>query len=595
MELSLNQVRERLEKPTYAKAIREAVEHEDRIKLHAKTVDKAELASSYYPKFLQWVANGVKLQSDKFEVFKAMCAFPLSTNSLCNSIYDEYERIFSATDAVTEVTFADNTMKQEFESYLTRIALREYFKTDGFKAYQTQPASIYVVDMPAVQTSTRPEPYFYRVGISAVVDIATSRQATYKTDKIEYVIFKTEDDTYIAVDDYRYRVLKKIKTAQPGEVQYMLVSEAAHNLGYCPASFMIHDPLYDAEDRSPIARRAPISAVAGDLDWLLFYKVGERMYETYGVFPIMTVPETNCSFVDAATGNPCTSGYVSVVREDGSPSYYACPACKENSLVGAGTVFTKPVPKTKDQPELTKPVEITPPDIPSLDYVTKKIDYLEWEIFESCIGSNDDQVTAEAINEKQVQSNVEGKRNVLMRVKRDFELTEEFLIDTMGRLMYGPYYSGCNVNYGEDFLLYTEQDIVKQYDVTKKSGLPIFLLAEKKQLLISSTTRNNTYQAQRMKILDLLEPWTELSLSECMTFQLNVMYPDKFLLKSDFAKFVSKFELENGDIVEWGKAISFDTKIKNISDKLIEYARTETSKAVKPEPDTKPEGTSKRA
>jgi hypothetical protein len=67
-------------------------------------------------------------------------------------------------------------------------------------------------------------------------------------------------------------------------------------------------------------------------------------------------------------------------------------------------------------------------------------------------------------------------------------------------------------------------------------------------------------------------------------YQLNVLYKEKFDLKLDFAKFVSKFELVNGDIVQWGSLLSLDQKINRLTQILISYVKTEQQSRTEPEP-----------
>jgi hypothetical protein len=571
-----------------AAAIRDAREHENQIKLHAKTVHRREKASPYFINYLNWVKDAIRLPEDKYEAFKAMCRFPLPTNELVDSIYTEFERMFSATDGVTEIVMADNNLKTEFEKYLRDLGLRSYFRNEGFKTYKTQPGSVYVIDMPAIQEGDTPKPYFYRVGLSRIRDIEVI------SSKIRFIVFEGEKimygtdmvSSFIAVDDATYRVFIEVKTGNGGK-EYILISESVHDLGYTPVTFVMHNSLYDIEEGSPVARWAPLSPATADLDWLLFYKVAERMYETYGPFPIMAVPDDACDFTDAA-GNVCNGGVISVMAEDGGVgTHYKCPSCSTNSLAGPGTVYTRPQRIDKDQPELTKPVELTPPDIASLDYITKKIDYLEWEIFESRTGGKEVQNPSEAINENQLQSNVEGKRNMLFKIKRDFELTEQFIIDTMGRLMYGEQYTSCVVNYGEDFLLYTENDLITQYTNAKKAGLPIFMVSQKKAALLKSSARNSPYMQARVKILNDLEPFGDLSLQECQQYQFFTQYPEKFLLKTDFTKYVGKFEIENGDVVEFRSELPYKTKIELIESELIKYAEQDYGEA---EHETDPAG-----
>jgi len=208
-----------------------------------------------------------------------------------------------------------------------------------------------------------------------------------------------------------------------------------------------------------VARKVPLSDSLGDLDWLLAYKIFERMYEVFGPFPITTIPETDCNYLDALN-NPCKGGYVSGIDLNGKEYERECPVCAKNNLVGPGSIFTRPVPRQKEDPDLTNAVEITPADVESLDYITKKIDYLEREIFANNVGDSDQNITKEAINEDQVLMNMEGRRSVLQKIKKDFELTEKFLIDTIGRLMYADYYVGSQVNYGEQFLLMSAAEVV---------------------------------------------------------------------------------------------------------------------------------------
>jgi hypothetical protein len=565
MVLSLQQVKDRITTPVQKEAIQAALNHENRIKLHTKAVDQRDKASEYFNEFLKWVRDGIGLPDDKYKAFEGMCRFPLPTTSLCNSIFDEYEKIFSAQDSYFDVELLDDTMKAEFKGYLEKKCVQKQFRSIGFKAYKKQPACIFVIDLPSMQTTLRPEPYFYKVPVSSLIDIEIQKKPE-GGERIGSVIFKVGKRKIIQIDDQYYRLFEKTDDSD-----WTLTVEQIHLLGYTPATFLPQNPLYDEEDNSPVARKTQVSDAIGDLDWLLFYKTAERMYETFGPFPIFTVPETNCDFTDTL-GNRCNGGFIPSTRNN-QPFSYPCPVCSKNNIVGPGTVISKSVPKFKDQPQLDNPVTITPPDIPSLKYITEKIDFLEWEIYANCVGSNDQQVQKEAINEKQVQSNVEGKRNVLQSIRKDFEACEKFIIDTMGRLMYGDYFITSTVNYGDQVLLYSAEDVTNQYINSKKAGLPLFYISQKKMQLIQTEFKNNPYEQRRMDLLNMLEPWPDLSLNECLTYQLNSLYKEKFDLKLDFAKFVSKFESSNGDIVQWGSLLSLEQKINRLTLILISYVK----------------------
>jgi hypothetical protein len=580
MVLSLPQIKERLKNRPNSAAIQDAISHEERIQLHTKAVNDKKKASAYYTTFIQWVKEDIKLPADKLAAFEGMMQFPVATTALCNAIFDEYEKIFTAQDAYFDIEMLDDTLKDDFKEYLKTINVHQYFKTKGFEELKRQPGSIYVVDMATMQNSPRPEPYFYKVSIRNVIDIEEEKLPD-GTTRIGYLAFKIAPKRAVVLDDNAYQVWE---IDDKGEWQNVLYN--LHILGYTPACWAVRTALYDSEDESPFARKTPLSDSAGDLDYLLFYKVCERVLETYGVWPIMTVPKTDCTYLDGFN-NPCRSGYTTGIHPDTGKAYsHRCPSCERNSIVGPGTVFTRPVPKQKDDPQLVNAVEITPADVESLQYITDKIDYLEREIFANNVGDTDTTITKEAVNENQVQANVEGKRNVLHRIKRDPELNEKFIVDTMGRLRYGSYYVGCTVNYGEQFLLFTTEEMTLQYMDFKKAGLPNYMVGQKKQLLIQTEYKSNPMQQQRAFILDRLEPWPDLSIPECVTYQLDLKFPDKFFLKLDFAKFVSKFEMQNKtDIVQWGSALPFDIKIDRLNEILLSYGKNESGSAKQlPEP-----------
>jgi hypothetical protein len=521
---------------------------------------------------MQWVSK--LLPPDKVTAFRNTFAFPVATTALCNSVFDEYEKMFTAQDSYFDVEMLDDTMRVEYRKYLQEIDITKYFKTVAFRAYQTQPNCIFVIDLPSVQDTLRPRPYYYKVDVSNFVEVIKQRDFT-GNERIGLFIFKIAVKKYIAIDDVSYRILEETEEpGQNGEREFRLLSESFHNLGFTPATFLPKTPLYNDDDLA-IVRKVQASDNLGDLDWLLFFKIAARIYETYGPFPIMVMPEEECEYVDKE-GNSCSEGLVTFMNQEGKSSTYDCPACakKASQFSGPGTVVTRPYPKEGD-PELPDAVQIIAPHIPSLDYIQKKIDFLEWEVYANCVGSADETVTKEAVNQKQVQVTVEGKRNVLLRLKRDFEATQKFFVDTMGRLMYGDYYVNCVVNYGEQFLLYTAKDIADQYKLFKEVGVSGYLTAQKKKQLVQTEYRNNPYELKRAQLLDYLEPFSELSFAECLAYQLDQKYPEKFLLKLDFAKFISRFELTNGDIVQWGMSITVEKKVDVITKKLLEYVKQE--------------------
>ena len=95
---------------------------------------------------------------------------------------------------------------------------------------QVSPNSILVVDLPLVQTSTRPEPYFYWLEIDSVIDYELSKQ---DENLFNWLIFNQPEHKIAVFDDTSIRIYQ---LNEKNEIQ-SLVSEAQHDLGYCPARF----------------------------------------------------------------------------------------------------------------------------------------------------------------------------------------------------------------------------------------------------------------------------------------------------------------------------------------------------------------------
>lgn len=595
MVVSEAQVRERLATSANKLWIDEAIAHEQRIRLHAEVVNDESHVSPAFYSFLAWVRDEIKLPTDKFAAFRALCKLPLATNATVSMIQDEYEKIFTANDSFFDCLILDESLKEIFMDYLKEvIKIRDLFKNDIFDTWKTHPNTILLIDLPARQTTLWPQPYVNKIPLESVHDIEVEDNPD-GTDKIGLLIYKAVDRydeatsrwirQYVVVDDVSYQLWQEAFTETVGEKRYDPVRVVYHNLKYTPATFMTSAKLYKT---NPIARKVPISASLSDLDNLQWLTTAKRVLETYAPFPIATVPadDENCTNPDCHGGT--IEKYSLLV---GEVSSYPCPICskkKDRSLVGPGSVWEQRMPKIKDEPWIPEAVTFTNPAVESLEYLQGEIDKQEWKIYENNVGDTGEVLPKQAVNEFQVQHSENGKENVFLRIAKDMELTQKFSVDTMGRLMFGAFYVSCDLSYGTQFLLYSVKDLSEQYTSFKESGLPQFMVSQKRQMLLQTEHRNNPYLIQRATILNLLEPWPDFSIAEVITMQYNQLFPDAFDLKCFFSQIVDIFEVENGDIVEWGSEIEFRQKILKLKQIFKDYGKKETSgRKQLPEPDKK--------
>lgn len=561
MVLSIDQIRELIKNPKNGASLEKAVKHQQRISFHAQAVDRATDANPYYKDFLTWVKDGIKLPKDKYDVFVSLLRFPLHTTSLISSIFDEFTTIFSAQDSYRDYQFANPDFRAEFDAYLSDNGVADYISGSLFQAFKERHNSVLIVDLPAVQTTDRPQPYFYELPIERVVDIDVRERAGQES--IEYIIFKTDNkDELACFDEANFWLFQK-----NNDGEYINTALVPHTIGYCPAAFLSAQPLSTS---NRITRKSPLTESATDLDWLLFLKTAKRQFEIYGAFPIMWSYSSDCDFTDE-WGNACASGFVSGRREDGTPYNQACPACAQKNLVGPGTVLDVPAPRNRDEVDLREPAGIIEPSINSLKQLTEETDKVEWDIFTNVVGGVDGVMNKQAINEIQASAIVESKRKKYIYVSGNFEKVEKFIVDTFARLMYPGYYETSTINYGSQFDLYTTENVQKQMDALKKTGVPEFVLDQMMLLYIQSANRNNYNEQQRQELLKILEPYPTMSIAEVVRHGLKDVDIKTFLLKANFAKFVSDFESANGDIVSWGNALSPDIKIERLRKTLTDY------------------------
>lgn len=474
-----------------------------------------------------------------------MLTYPLKSNELVDSIADEYAKVFNSQNAFIGYDFTDPNSKQEYTEYSK--GYEHFWRKDVFSAMLSAVNSIVVIDMPPVQEEVRP--YYYLLSIDRVLDVRTDRDG-----KIEYLIFKDGDrdnERIVVIDDESYRVYNC------KDDKHILKSTAPHILGYAPCSFMWNDAL--SQD-NPIIKQSPISAILSDLDWYLFHWTSKKCFDIYGSFPIYWHYKNKCK-VDG-----CSDGFIKVPNSSIPGAFFMeqCPVCAHNSLVGAGSVLQVDPPRGADSPNLREPAGIIAVEATSLDWNVKETERLKDELIKTATGKlTEKSRTTGAINEDQVHSNYESQTNILMWIAGNFEKIHKFVIDTTATLMYADRYTGCTVSYGTEFYLQDQSTVTTEYTEAVAAGLPMYILQAKRNQVDELQSKNNPQERQRLYILRQLEPYQDISMA--ILPKLPSLDINKFVIKLNFSTFVNRFELEYGNIVEWGSALDLKTKIDRIN------------------------------
>lgn len=566
MALELNQIKQILQKPSKRQVIQKAVNMQRRLRFHTETNIAVSDINQPTTIFLDWVKH--LLPKDKFNIFLQLFKFPLPTPAVVEDVYRELERVFYSRNSSSSYQFTDSELAEDWALYRkSNLNEPEVWKTMGWKRMQVSPNSILVIDLPQVQTTSRPEPYFYWLEIDAVVDYQLSKQ---DENLFEWLIFNQPEHRIAVFDDTSIRVYQ---LNEKNEIQ-SLVSEAQHDLGYCPARFFWSTQL---NEKNKDLKKNPITKELSNLDWYLFFALSKQHLDLYAPYPIYSAYEADCNFENSETGDYCDGGFLRNAKgeykilNDGTVE--KCPCCSEKRIAGPGSFLEVPIPnQTEGVADMRNPVQITTIDKDSLDYNVSECARLKNEIVVSVVGSGGTVSEKEAINETQVTANFESKTSVLNALKTNFELAQKFVEDTVCKLRYGDAFISSSVSWGTEFYVFTVAELYSKYKQAKENGASNSELDAISQQILEVEYRNNPLVLQRMLILKQLEPYPHKTLDEVLKLYEKKLIDENLVkLKINFSTLVEKFERENINIIEFASNKPMREKIDIINKKLLEY------------------------
>lgn len=578
MGLELNQIKQILQKPTKRQLIQKAVNLQRRLRFHTETNIAVSDINQPVSLFLDWVKS--LLPKDKYNIFLQLFRFPLSTPAVVEDVYRELERVFYSRNSSSSYQFTDSELSEDWAEYRkSNLNEPDIWKTTGWKKMQVSPNSILVVDLPQIQTSSRPEPYFYWLEIDAVIDYEI-----FKDNVFEWLIFKQPENRIAVFDNNSIRVFQ---LNEKNEIQ-SLISEAFHDLGYCPARFFWSSQLNECSND---LKKNPITKELSNLDWYLFFALSKQHLDLYAPYPIYSAYEADCNFENNETGDYCDGGFLR--NEKGEFKIMAngmvekCPCCSEKRIAGPGSFLEVPVPNQSEGiADMRNPVQITTIDRDSLDYNVSECVRLKNEIIVSVVGSGGNVSEKEAINETQVAANFESKTSVLNALKTNFELAQKFVEDTVCKLRYGNAFISSSISWGTEFYVFTVAELYAKYKQAKENGASNSELDAISQQILEVEYRNNPLVLQRMLILKQLEPYPHKTLDEVLKlFEKSLLNENLVKLKINFSTLVERFERENINIIEFASNKPMREKIDIINNKLLEYvSEIRTPAAARTEP-----------
>ena len=555
MGLSNEQIQKIVKSRPNQQSIQRGISHQSRLRFHSDTVLHERDSSSAYIDFTQWVGGGSfpVLPRDKFDRFLQLLRFPLSTVELTESIYSRLRKVFDSQDAFYNYEFTTPELRSDWDEYRDC----EFWQTKGFHAMQTAIDSVWVVDLPELQTTPRPEPFNRLIDISSVIDIQNDEFLN-----CEYVIFQFGDNV-LAYDNEYIRVYEAKGDISDGLVSYNgieiakePIKEIIHGLGYTPARQFWSEQL---NARNYINRESPITKELSDLDWLLFHMTSKKYMDLSNSYPIVV----SYDFDGDSDDSDITDNKGQSVKKP-----------KGNKIMGPGSIYSVPAPFDNTDADLMKePVRFISPDVETLSWHVSEENRLMNKIYRSVVGADPELRNEMSKNENQVDAAFEAQLSVLFRVKKNFEVINKFSDHTIAKLRYGDSFIKCNIDYGTRFFLKDVNELHEDFKLSKEAGGSDTILSQIQDNILDTKYKEDNHSRQRAEVIRDLDPLPEKNIDETIKiFENGGIDKINFIIKSNLVNFVRRFERDNINLVDFGSDINYAQKIKSILTEFKNYA-----------------------
>ena len=498
------------------------------------------------------------LTDKKYKRVMQFFTYPLSVVNVTNDVLSDLYKVFDSRNANFNITYPNDRTASVMGQIYSDANVRGYMEKVGKRVLKCEPNLIIVVDK-----DEEGKPYLIEVGEDKLIDVCFTPCGKY----IKYIVFEHSAGTdelgeykniALYCDEF-YRVLEE----RDGIVT--LVTENAHNLGYCPARFFFDKPL---SARDKFNRFSYFAPVLGALyDWLKFYGFKEYA-DHYGAFPVIEQAYSECQ------NEHCKNGYISYpVNDDSVVGAYTtpikCTACGDKSLIGPGT--TVKVELDQDGGADSRGVlRFVAPELEGLKYVAEKLIEKENFIKVNTTGTNN-VLSKEAVNAVQIRGLMESKKKPLLDIKACLDRTYKWIVYTFADA-YGVTGVSCHADFGTEWFILTEADVLQAFEQAKKAGLPDGELQSMYSLLIETKYKTNPAKVERMKLLAELDPYPFDSLLDLKDkYTLGMADATALKLKGNFVSLINRFEREHGDIVSYEADLPRELKVNNILEIINNY------------------------
>jgi hypothetical protein len=398
--------------------------------------------------------------------------------------------------------------------------------------------------------------------------------------KVEWFIYKMPQikrgnatiNVYRVIDDKFDYV---VEVEGEGETATVTVSENVieHKAIKCP---VVPVTTFNKNLGNDYKRTSPIDSLIPLLDYYL-NQYGEHVVSCLlHAHPIYYQVGQTCKNSNEFT--TCDNGRMSWSYAGESHSMQ-CPSCKgtgANIHKDASTVIILPAKTTTGEAfNITNVAGYVSPPIDILSHQMSELDAIKKDILEAATG----QIGASVLTTKTATEtilNLKPLEDIISEIIDVVETVETNLTDIIGKMYYGEKYVGCEITYGRKLNLRDENLIIEEIKKAKESGCTLFYIKTLVEELIYSRFARSKSDLQRNIIANELEPFSGFTIEEVETIT-NTTIEQKYL-KQNFNDYFQRFELENGDVLDYMKGTDLKVKIQSIKEVLKSYVATDISK-----------------
>ncbi len=586
--LTTEEVLKRISEPKNKKSIDLAVFQEERLFLHSEPIlEKYNLPFNAFRNFTTWWQGLVS--SVKYQKIDELLNCPMFTVGIVKDVFDQLQKFIDAQDRYVEFKFSDRDYTNDYYNFLERSNDETFWKSKILHELKTGICSYVVVDLPSTQITERPEPYNYFVSPRSVIDVDINKF----NGSIEYIIFRQSDflwdeksssansnallnllkdntktEKLICIDDKSYKIFVK----QENKGSWNLLSESLHDLGYCPVIDFWEDSI---KGTNGINKIGPITLQLGNLDYILFFKACIDYMNLYGPFPMAFTYDFDEQQFDDKTketnfGQNYDYSKTNPVSNAGQTQPPQTSGKRFNAPGGGMRVPTPASPEDHDF--MRNPMKFIGMDVQTVKQANELLDLFESNIKEKCTGVDTEYLNEIAKNKEMLAASFRKEETIMDWIKGNMERVHRFVTKTKCILRYGKeYFISCTIDYGSDRLLKDATTLTTEFKESIDAGMPQSYSYEIATTAAITRFKNNPEKLARLRILLDLEPYPNMSWLTMQSLGLNTSDKNNFIIKANFISFVSRFELENGSIVEFGESISYSEKISIIKKQFESY------------------------